>query len=39
MDYELTDKFLEAREVTGGYGSGPDILHACNISVDKVKLP
>ena len=35
MDYELTDKFLEAREVTGGYGSGPDILHACNISVDK----
>ena len=35
MDYELKDKFLEARDVTGGYGSGPDILHACNISVDK----
>ena len=35
MDYESKDKFLEARDVTGGYGSGPDILHACNISVDK----
>ena len=35
MDNELKDKFLEARDVTGGYGSGPDILHACNISVDK----
>ena len=35
MNYELKDKFLEARDVTGGYGSGPDILHACNISVDK----
>ena len=35
MDYELKDKFLTARDVTGGYGSGPDILHACNISVDK----
>ena len=35
MDYELTDKFLEALRSYGGYGSGPDILHACNISVDK----
>ena len=35
MDYELKDKFLEARDVTGGYSSGPDILHGCNISVDK----
>ena len=35
MDYESKYKFLEARDVTGGYGSGPDILHACNISVDK----
>ena len=35
MNNELKDKFLEARDVTGGYGSGPDILHACNISVDK----
>ena len=32
---ELEDKFLEARKITGGYGSGPDILHSCNISVGK----
>ena len=32
---ELEEKFLEARKITGGYGSGPDILHSCNISVGK----
>ena len=32
---ELEDKFLEARKITGGYGSGPDILHSCEISVGK----
>ena len=32
---ELEDKFLEARKITGGYGSGPDILHSCDISVGK----
>ena len=32
---EVEDKFLEARKITGGYGSGPDILHSCNISVGK----
>ena len=32
---ELDDKFLEARKITGGYGSGPDILHSCDISVGK----
>ena len=31
----LEDKFLEARKITGGYGSGPDILHSCDISVGK----
>ena len=32
---KLNNKFLEARKITGGYGSGPDILHSCNISVGK----
>ena len=32
---ELENKFLEARKITGGYGSGPDILHSCDISVGK----
>ena len=32
---KLEDKFLEARKITGGYGSGPDILHSCDISVGK----
>ena len=32
---ELEDKFLAARKITGGYGSGPDILHSCDISVGK----
>ena len=32
---ELEDKFLEARKITGGYSSGPDILHSCDISVGK----
>ena len=32
---ELQDKFLEARKITGGYDSGPDILHSCDISVGK----
>ena len=35
MIEELEDKFLEARKITGGYGSGPDILHSCDISVGK----
>ena len=32
---ELEEKFLVARKITGGYGSGPDILHSCDISVGK----
>ena len=32
---QLDDKFLKAHKITGGYGSGPDILHACDISVGK----
>ena len=32
---QFDDKFLKAHKITGGYGSGPDILHACNISVGK----
>ena len=32
---QFDDKFLKAQKITGGYGSGPDILHACNISVGK----
>lgn len=32
---QFDDKFLKAHKITGGYGSGPDILHACDISVDK----
>ena len=32
---KLEEKFLEARKITGGYGSGPDILHGCDISVGK----
>ena len=31
----LENNFLEARKITGGYGSGPDILHSCDISVGK----
>ncbi|HRO10296.1 ABC transporter ATP-binding protein [Amaricoccus sp.] len=27
--------FLVAEEMTGGYGNGPDILHACTIAVDR----
>ncbi len=32
---QFDDKFLKAHKITGGYGSGPDILHACDISVSK----
>ena len=32
---QFDDKFLKAHKITGGYGSGPDILHACEISVGK----
>ena len=32
---ELNNKFLKASKITGGYGSGPDILHSCDISVGK----
>ena len=32
---QLADKFLKAHKITGGYGSGPDILHACDISVGR----
>jgi len=32
---ELENKFLEAHKITGGYDSGPDILHSCDISVGK----
>ena len=32
---QFDDKFLKAQKITGGYGSGPDILHACDISVGK----
>ena len=35
MTDELENKFLKARKITGGYGSGPDILHSCDISVGK----
>ena len=35
MIVKLEEKFLEAHKITGGYGSGPDILHGCNISVGK----
>ena len=35
MIVRLEEKFLEARKITGGYGSGPDILHGCDISVGK----
>ena len=31
----MADPFLNADNMTGGYGSGADILHGCNISVDK----
>jgi len=30
---QFDNKFLKAHKITGGYGSGPDILHACDISV------
>ena len=32
---QFDEKFLKAHKITGGYGSGPDILHACDISVGK----
>lgn len=32
---QFDDKFLKAQKITGGYGSGPDILHSCDISVGK----
>ena len=32
---QFDDKFLKAHKITGGYGSGPDILHSCDISVGK----
>ena len=32
---QFDNKFLKAHKITGGYGSGPDILHACDISVGK----
>ncbi|MDC3002783.1 ABC transporter ATP-binding protein [Paracoccaceae bacterium] len=32
---QFDDKFLKAHKITGGYGSGPDILHACDISVGR----
>ncbi len=32
---QFDDKFLKAHKITGGYDSGPDILHACDISVGK----
>ena len=32
---QFDDKFLKAHKITSGYGSGPDILHACDISVGK----
>ena len=35
MIVKLEEKFLEARKITGGYGSGPDILHGSDISVGK----
>ena len=35
MTSQFDDKFLKAHKITGGYGSGPDILHACDISVGK----
>ena len=35
MTDQFDDKFLKAHKITGGYGSGPDILHACDISVGK----
>ncbi|HJN24812.1 MAG TPA: ATP-binding cassette domain-containing protein, partial [Rhodospirillales bacterium] len=27
--------FLTGKDISGGYGKGADILHCCNISVDK----
>ena len=30
---DVNNKFLQANKITGGYGSGPDILHSCDISV------
>jgi len=32
---QFDNKFLKAHKITGGYGSGPDILHACDIAVGK----
>ena len=32
---QFDNKFLKANKITGGYGSGPDILHACDISVGR----
>ena len=27
--------FFEGKNMTGGYGKGPDIIHSCSIDVDK----
>ena len=35
MNDQFDNKFLKAHKITGGYGSGPDILHACDISVGR----
>ena len=35
MVVKLEEKFLEAHKITGWYGSGPYILHGCDISVGK----
>ena len=32
---QFDNKFVKAHKITGGYGSGPDILHACDISVGR----
>ena len=32
---QFDNKFLKAHKITGGYGSGPDILHACDITVGR----
>jgi len=31
----MADPFLIGKGMTGGYGSGADILHDCTIAVDK----
>ena len=27
--------FFEGKNMTGGYGKGPDIIHSCSVDVDK----